>query len=310
MSVGSRSSNVIEINGIAAADKAHDSRELLVYSPELLPFFTGKLEALEVDNQISTNNSTTGGYQGQLKTTNTITASYRGDNSNRTFPPDIRKGEQVILMNYGDSDQWWWKESGRNDNSRRTETYRVGISGTLENNPEVSDDNSYFLELDTRRSHRVRISTSNTDGEKHRYLICIDADNSVMFLGDDYGNEIQLDSENKRIRLKNTDNSLVDLNQKNIVIACEQDITLAAKNGKISIQAKGNIEQITESKQTTQAGQDIQHTTNGSYSIRCAGNYEVIAGGSYNISYNGSGTCAGRGGTMSMVASRINFIKG
>lgn len=309
MSTKSRTTNVVELTGIAVADKEQDSRTLLVYSPELLPFVKGNLTATEVNNEISTQNSTTGGFSSNLKTSNYITASWRGDTSNRTFPPDIRKGEQVTLLNFGDSDQWWWKETGRNDNNRRTETYRIGISGSLENDPDVTEDNSYFIELDTRRSHRIRISTSAADGEKHRYLICIDADNSNVFIGDDYGNEIQLDSENRRIRLKNTDNSLLDLNRKNIVLACEQDITIMSQSGKISMKAKGNIDQITDASQTTSAKQDIQHNSSGNHLINTNGNFQTSAGGNYGISFKGSGMCSGGGGSMTFEASRINFNK-
>ena len=288
MPVASRPPIMREFHGYAAADKANDSRELLVYSEELLPFLQGEIKAREIDNQVNTSNGKDS-FQGTVKTTNCITCIYKDDASNRAFPPDVRKGEQVLIYNLGDTGTWYWKSEGRNDNNRKTETQRIQISGTLENAPELNDDNTYFIELDTRRSHRIRISTSNTDGEKNRYLIQIDSDQSQIFIGDDKGNQFFMDSEHPRVCMKNKKGSLLDLNDENIVLACKQDITIKAENGKCNIISGNDMTLKTDTNMLLDSGQNMTQTI----------------GQNWSVSYNGTGVCSGKG-SMTMSTAHLS----
>lgn len=309
MPIASKPENMREYHGYAAADKEQDSRELYVYSEELLPFLRGEIKAVEVDNDVKTS-SGTDSYSGQVKTTNVLKCVYRDDTSNRAFPPDVRKGEQVIIFNQGDTDTWYWKSEGRNDNSRRLETVRYHANATLDNAAELNDDNTYFLELDTRRHKRVRISTSNADGEEHRYLFQLDAENSQVFLGDDYGNQFWIDSNHPRLCMKNHDNSLIDLNMKNIIIACEDDITIMAKNGKCTIYSKDKMSQMTESTHTLFSKDDMTIQTGKNMLLQSGANMTQIAGGSWSLSYSGTGMCNGNGGTMTMKTSHFAIQRG
>lgn len=268
-----------EYIGYAAADKEEDSQILKVYVPGFLPFVSGELKAMEVNNQVSTKGTTP--YQGKVKTTNIIEAKYRGETSNRAFPPDIRKGEEVIVFNYADDNTWYWRSSARNDNARRTETYRVEVSGTLENTGKVDDDNTYFFELDTRRTHSIRISTSNKDGEQFRYTFKIDADNNSVFLGDDGGNQFYIKSDQPRVCMKNTSNSMVDLNDKNIVIMAENDISIVSTKGNLTFSAqqgtsthyaKKTMKHQTDADMQLISEKDMSLTTNANYNRTVAEN--------------------------------------
>ena len=328
--------------GYAVCDKAQNSRELKVYCPELLPFISGDLSATEVSNDIRTTGRS-GTRQSQIKSANFITCIYRDEDTNRTFPPDVRAGEEVVVYTYGDNNVFYWKSAGRNDNNRRTETYRIGISGTLDNKASISDDNSYFFEMDTRRGHHIKLSTSNTDGEKHRYLFLIDSDASTIDLADEAGNMFHIDSEIPRVCMKNSENALIDLNGQNIAIACKKDITIISESGNINIDARGgtytqhskgnmtlrtdavmthqstgNMNLQTNANQSTQVAGDSTTTVTGSYrvsaggivSLTSGGNMSLTAGGGLSISFHGSGTCRGNGGTLSMYLGRFNVNRG
>ena len=236
MSTAVNQTKTQQMMGHAAADKALDSRELLVYPDELLPFYQGELGAKEVSNEVSTKGSNV--YSGSVKTSTVIKCLYRDESTNRAFPPDVRKGEEVIIYNYGDDNKWYWKSAARNDNARRTETYRVEISGTTENVGKMDDDNTYFFEMDTRRNHRVRISTSNKDEEQFRYTFQFNADTNEIFLGDDKGNQFYVRSDQPRVCMKNASASLVDLNDKNIVIMAEGDISIVSTKGNLTMSAQ------------------------------------------------------------------------
>lgn len=333
MSIAVGTSNMHQYIGYAAADKALDSRELLVYPAEFLPFLSGELSAKEIDNDVVTNGRNT--YQSTVKTTTILKCLYRDETSNRAFPPDIRKGEEVIIYNYGDDNTWYWKSSARNDNARRTETYRISVSGTLDNTAESSDDNTYFLELDTRRSHRIRLSTSNANGETFRYQLNLDADAGSVFLGDDAGNQIYINSAQPRLCMKNASNSLIDLNDKNIVIMAERDISIVSTNGNLSFSAQsGSSTHYARNTITQRTDADMNITTATNYSVSARGTGNIVsrgnmtvrseanttvqsggdlmlnAGGSLSISFNGTGTCIGHGASLTMTLGRLSIIQG
>lgn len=332
-SLGIKKPTVIELAGIAAADKAQNSRELKIYVPELLPFLKGNLEATEVNDSVNTSGSKDS-YSGSIKTKNYIVASYRGNNSNRSFPPDIRKGEQVIVTNMGDSDKWWWRESARNDANRRTETLRFSISGTTQTQPMTHDDNSYFIEIDTRRSHRIRMVTSKADGEKYKYVIEIDADAGKIFIGDDDKNLITLESENQRISMKNKEDSIIEMHGKDITIACKGDICIHSQEGNIKMHAKEKIDIRADNGYYAEAGEgevSVGMGPGGEYVVDSSADHTVACKGkltqsgskgieensgadliqkitgSWNMGFGGTGVCQADG-TMTMQVQQLNIV--
>lgn len=275
-------------HGYAVLDKANDSRELYVYSEELLPFVTGKIKATEIKNNIKTKSSVTGGFSGNLSTTNALRCIYRDSDSNRAFPPSVRKGEQVLIYNNGDSDTWYWKSEGRNDELRRTDTLRYGCSGTLDNVAVPSDDNTYFIEVDTRTKHHIKLSTSMDDGEKYRYTILIDADNNKIMIGDNEENIISIDSAHPRVCMKNKSNSLIDLNAENIIISCKKDITIKSESGQLALYSKDKMLQTTESTLDIKSTGKMTVETDSQYSLRSSSTMSITCGSSMTTKVSSS----------------------
>lgn len=292
-----------QLHGVAAKDNNGEDRYLYVYSEELLPFhqgIEGKLDGMTIDSQIQTTGNG-GDYQSQVKTTNCLRCVYRDESSSGTTPPLVRKGEQVLIYNFGDSDVWYWKSEGRNENNRKTDLWRKEISGTCQAAPVLDDNNTYFIEMDTRTTHRIRISTSNQDGELHRYLFMIDADASKVFLGDDVDNQILIESEVPRVAMRNKDESLIDLNTENIVIACKGDYT---------VKAEGNI--------NTLSGKDTKFESSGSLTTKSANDtvnesgaqLQQKAASNWSLDFKGGGNMNSGGGTVQMQVGHFSVKKG
>lgn len=281
--------------GTAAADLDHGSRELYVYCSQLTPFQDGTLEALETTNDINTTDGEHS-YQGSLKTTNFIKCFWKGDGNN-PYPPAVRKGEQVTIYNIGDTDVWYWTTEGRDEDQRRCDTKRISVSGSRENIKVLTDDNTYFIEIDTLRSKRIRISTSKADGESYRYQFAIDVDNSMVVITDDDDNSISLESKVPRITLRNKKNSVLTLNDESITLACKKDIVIKSEQGNILVQAKGNYGCVADGKITMHSKGNGRYTSESSIYVGAKGGIGFEArGGNTTMSvvhlnitqYNGS----------------------
>ena len=209
--------------GTVLEDKKPFERVIKVHLQELIPFVTGEVKPVVDKKKVDGGD---GGFSGNVETTNTIEAKYFDGYTNRRYPPDIRKNEQVLIFNYADSDTYYWISSGRDDNLRKKERLNFSVADTPNSVDQLTDDNTYFIELDTLHNKKIRICTSQSDGEEYRYLIMIDAKANTLTLCDNNDNEILLDSNVPRIRLRNHDGTIVDLAQKNLTMIVPEDFLL------------------------------------------------------------------------------------
>lgn len=210
--------------GIVLEDKESDSRVIKVYLKEMLPFVTGDVRSIDDPREIG--NELTG-YKGSATTTNTVEATYIG-NPNRAYPPDIRKNEQVWVWKYADADDYYWDAIGRDDNLRGPERLNFRISGAPGPIAALTDENTYCIELDTKHHKRVLLRTSKANGEEYAYFLALDPENNRFVVCDDSNNEILIDSELPRVRMRNRDGSIIDLAQKSIIQIAPEDILMKA----------------------------------------------------------------------------------
>lgn len=213
--------------GIVAVDKEHMSRTAKIYPEEILPAHTPILEAKEIQNNTKTIDRETT-ISDSVTTKNYIEADYLDLFSNRVHPPDIRKGEQVILIQFTNSEKYWWFSTGRDDHLRRCERVRLAVSDDTRYQKELNDENTYYFEMDTLHKKQVTISTSRSDNEKHRYMIRIDPKESTIFMCDDDDNEFRINTEDKQVYMRNSDGCLVELDKKNVTIIATEDLILKA----------------------------------------------------------------------------------
>lgn len=212
----SNGNQIIEYTGVALEDRVGKQRTLKVYVEELLPAYSGKIEAQSETFRIS-------GGTGSVTATNYITADYFEDTTNRGNPPDIKVGEFVTVLKYADNSVYFWKSSARSDNLRRTERHVVRCANTPDNPvSELNDDNTYQMYLDTTQQNIV-IRTSKSAGESFQYLVKLDAAASRITVCDDAGNEFTIESEVPRVMMRNKDGCVVDLAEKNFLICAPED---------------------------------------------------------------------------------------
>lgn len=214
--------------GYVAEDKEYTSKTLSVYAPEILPAMDDYGD-LTVKQTVKFTDAKSGlEFAETMAESNIIRAEYFDMATNRSGPPDMRQGEQVLLFHYADTDKYFWFPTGRDDNLRRLERFRLAVSNDSSAQKELNDDNTYFIEMDTLHSKRIRIQTSKSDGESYIYTIIVNSDTNTLTINDDIGNELIIESDIPRVRLKNSDYSFLDLFQKDVIIGAARDVIVKA----------------------------------------------------------------------------------
>ena len=212
---------VSQFVGVAAEDKAINSKELKVFIKDLLPFYSGPLKAKQSEHEIDVKN-----YTGTLKLSNVVTATWYGNNSNRLYPPDVKKGEQVTVYLYSDQDKYYWDSLGRDDDKRRTERQMIAVANTPDGPTPVNAENSYGLLMDTQEEKTVKLMTSNSAGERFKYMACLDGKNEKIGIWDDANNEIVIESAVPRVYMRNSDGTMIELSKKNLTMIVPEDLLI------------------------------------------------------------------------------------
>lgn len=146
--------------------------------------------------------------------------------TNRITPPDVVRGELVEVFRLGDTDQYYWRTMGLRDNLRSLETVIFAFSATpsLEGKP-LTLDRCYFLEVSTH-DKLVTFSTSKANGEPFVYTAQFNTAQGQFILNDDIGNQFELISRERILKMFNVDGSFVDINKKKITISADEEIRL------------------------------------------------------------------------------------
>jgi len=222
------SNNFSVFHGIAVEDRAMASREIKVFIRELVPYGAGEIGDNTRNESYSVKTDTGDSISGNVSTTNCVVADYFGGETNRFHPPDIVRGEQVIVTKYADEDRYYWQSTGRDDNLRRGELIRFAASNDMAQSKQLNEANTYFIEMDTKLANRIRLHTSKSNGEAYGYDLIIDARNNFVQLTDDVGNKIEIHSDTTFITITNKDGATVNLDKEDIAIMAPSNITIRA----------------------------------------------------------------------------------
>lgn len=191
-------------------------------------------------------------YNVKLETSNTMVAEWLQFGSNRITPPNIRRGERVLLWQYAEEDKYYWTTLGLDDHLRRLETVTFAFSDTKEESTKsLTPENTYYFEIDTHNK-LVTLSTAKSDGEEFDYTIQINAKDGKIVITDDINNFILLNSREKQLLLENADGSRVNIVKKSITMDATDSVTINTKqftvNGKTDINGSTNINGATSIK--------------------------------------------------------------
>lgn len=114
-------------------------------------------------------------------------------NSNRMSAPDVVANETVMICTTADTNEFVWFTIYREPKLRRLETVLYAFGNLVGKLKEWTKKESYWFEVSTHDKY-IHVHTSKSDGERYGYDVRIDARNGRIFLKDDVGNYILLDS--------------------------------------------------------------------------------------------------------------------
>lgn len=290
--------------GIVAENKLLDSPYIKVTPVEDMAFVDGELAGYEEEYQASGTDRSDSSYDINLKNTVQIKAKWMPLGSpNRFTSPDVRRGEYVMIYQFGDADQYYWVTMKDDLSLRKLETVIYAFSGTRDEDAKPSKDNCYFLEISTHRK-LVHFHTSKEDEEPYCYDVQICTEKGYVIIKDDIENIITIDSKEHRIELINTDKCHQDMHKKDWTVTVPGN-TLIQTTGNTTITTKGNTLVQTKGNTTVETDGNTKVTTKGNTDINTSGNTGIKTSGSTNIETSNT-TTVKSGGDINLTAPNVN----
>lgn len=251
--------------GIAAENLKLKSKELECIPVEWLPYLDGELtsDASEVvDSGVDGQGKA---YSASVTTSNSIKATWLPWGSNRVTPPNIRRGERIMLYQFADKDEYYWKELGLDDGLRRLETIVYAISNTRDEDTKIlTPANSYSIEWSTH-TKQLTVRTNKSDGEPFAYVMQLNTKDGVFTLADDDSNYFEFDSAERKITAQNKDGSFITIDKRVIKAFAPDMIHMQSQH----IEAHCDTMLIEASQTLTEnVGQAIEVNT-PNYTVNC-----------------------------------------
>lgn len=220
----------IESIGRSAINRLPSSPLLEVYPIETMTYVDGEITDVYNEDTVTGIDAFGRQYSVKVKMAITIEATYLPMDSNRLTPPDIRRGERVLIWRFGDADQYYWTTTGLDDYLRRLETIVYVLSNTRDESvTQLTPENSWFIRW-CSRTKQIQLKTNRSDGESVSYEFLFDIAKGIVTLKDDLGNSFMLDSHERHFKLLNADASVFELNKQVANLTTGTSINLKTKD--------------------------------------------------------------------------------
>lgn len=288
--------------GVVAENKLLASKEIQVTPIEDTGFMDGPVTGLLSSVSAGGVDASDASYSAGITTGAAITATWLSwSATNRLTAPDVRRGELVMIYQFGDQNKYWWSTVKDDNHFRRLETVIYGISATAKEDVALNKDNMYWLEWSSHKKV-FHLHTSKANGEPFAYDIQLDMGAGVFTITDDIGNVFQMNSKEHRFEFMNTDKSHFDMHGENLTVTIPKTIKhictdfLVVASNRFDVNAKETAT-ITTTHMTTKASSSSTHTTSrmsiqGSSSVSIAGGGVDITGDDVAMIGSSSATVA------------------
>jgi len=243
---------------------------------------------------------------------------------NRITPPDVRKGEQVLLFRYANADMFFWTTINNYPKLRTREHVIIAYSDKKEMDINDVLDNMYFIEISTR-DKLLHLHTSTNDGEYTTYDFKLNTKEGYFQILDGKNNEIKLDSTidslfihmegqatTYDLKILGDDGitTLIDGRGNEITLDSNSDTLTIKTNSTVNVQTENiNEDSTNHSIQTTNytANSSNHSITTSNYSVNAA-NSNMESSGSFSITSSGYSVKSNNVELIETLIELVNYI--
>lgn len=158
--------------------------------------------------------------------------------SNRATPPDVCANETVMLWQFADAAEYYWTPCMFEPSLRRLERVRYMYSNLPSGQTPFDEDSSYWFEVSTV-DQRLRLHTSDNNGEAAAYDFELNTKEGTFSLKDNLGNDLLLSSPEGTLDATVTE--AVRIKTKDYSVECDS-YTVKTKSMSLSSETPADVQ--------------------------------------------------------------------
>lgn len=188
---------------VVAENKPRTTNKIFATPMELANFSQGDLKADQTDLEAKGVDAKGKEYRIKVRAVSAQEYDWLPE-GNIVTAPDVRRGEQVFIYRYADTDKFYWVSTQLNRNLRRLETttFMWQADPNAKNDDPWTDENCYVLEVSTHDG-LVTFTTSQKNNEPFKYTFQLNTKEGFFSIQDQDVNVIQMNSAEQIIHLQN-----------------------------------------------------------------------------------------------------------
>lgn len=177
--------------GIVLEDKERNSTRIKVRLIEINFIAPTPVQAVQSTNEVAFSSNGSTDYV-SVESGNDIEAKWWSHNSNRVTPPNVKKGDEVIISRLGKTDIYFWEDLNTS-NVKTLEEVVYAWAADPENKMANDLSNAYSLAVSPLDGH-ITIRTTSANGEPATYLIQVNTRDGGLIATDNFGNKFFINS--------------------------------------------------------------------------------------------------------------------
>jgi len=238
--------------GQVSKPKERASRHIQAVAVEVASATDGETTHAPQENILKGTNSDGTEYQVKVTSTRDMECEWLPMEGNRATPPDVERGELVMIYRLGDTDQYFWTCMGLRQHLRTLECVITMYGAT----PDLAgcglDFSKCYYSIWSPLDGHITFATSQANKEKFKYTFQINTKDSFAAMSDDVGNMAEINSADSRVMLKNVNNSMFRAEKQIIDVKADKEINLPCGGSTIKMTPNSiTTKTTTDSKEAT-----------------------------------------------------------
>lgn len=221
--------------GLVTKPKARDSRFVNAVAVEIATGTDGESTHAPEEEIVKGFSSDGSEYQVKMTNSRDMECEWLPMEGNRSTPPDLERGELVMIYRLGDTPQYYWTCMGLRNHLRTLESVITMYGAT----PDLSGcgldfTKCYYQQWSPLDGH-ITFGTSMANEEKFKYTFQINTKDSFMAMTDDVGNYMEINSADARCMFKNANGSIIRMEKQIIDLIADLGINFICGGTKINL---------------------------------------------------------------------------
>lgn len=212
--------------GVVTKPKARTSRHIQVLATESAMATDGEVTHAPLDQTFKGVETDGSEYQVRNISTRDMECEWFPGETNQVTPPDVERGEQVLIYRLADTDQYFWTCMGLRNHLRTLESVIMMYGATPDPGGCGLDFTKCYYQQWSPLDGHITFGTSQANGELFKYTVQINTKDSFIALADDVGNYAEINSADSRVMIRNIDDSYFKAEKKIIDVKADQEINL------------------------------------------------------------------------------------